>query len=298
MVKITKSHRAAAINSYKKQHGLHHRIDRKYGQVYWPYLPVLIFVIVGLLSGIVLFNHKISNSSTSISSVQLLNNINQIREKNHLNTLTSNPDLITAAQMQANSISTSNSWSPITQSRDDAFNFISIQEHNLSIPKENLAYGFNSASQVVTAWSSSSYQDNNLLSSSINSVGYAVVTSPNFMNQGKKQIVVAIFDQNRSLPITSGSHSNLSTASTNVPSVLAVTRLSNLIDTNSPTEYIVVITVLSLIALYLIINHTRKLHKWFSKGEDLFLAHPMIDIFLVIIFVILIGYSQTIGYIS
>lgn len=288
-----------AIKGYKKQHGLHHKIDKNYGKVYWPYLPVLIFTILGLSFGLFITSLNQSSKTNTVSYASLLTSTNKYRLKEGLSQLNFNQNLSTAAQLQANQIAISDSWSPLNKSQQPAFSLVSSQNPDLTTPKENLAYGFKSSDSIVTAWSNSNYQNSNILDTNSNSVGFGVVNATNFMGIHNQKIVVAIFADNKTLPVstvspTSNKPDNLNTA---VQS-LAVIRLNSLTKNENIYELYAIGFVMVAIVIVIFSKHTYKFHKWVTKGEDLVIKHPLLDIALVVSFIVLAGAIQTSGYIS
>ena len=286
-----------AIKSYQKQHGLHHKVDKKYGKVYWPYLPVLLITALGLSLGLFITFRDQSIKSGSISYASLFSSTNQYRIKNGLSQLSYSKDLSTAAQSQANQIAVTNSWSPLNESKYPAFNLITTKSTNLSSPTENLAYGFGSSGSVVSAWSNSNYQDSNMLSPSSNSVGYGIVSSPSFMNSKNQKIVVAIFADNKTIPITVESKPNSYGLTPSVKSI-AIIKFSSLIRYDNLYELYILGALMLVIALIILSKHTYLLHKWIKTGENVVIKHPLIDISLVVSFIILASAIQTTGYIS
>jgi uncharacterized protein YkwD len=296
---MSKINKKLAIKGYKKQHGLHHKMDKNYGKVYWPYLPVLIFTILGLSFGLFITSLNQNSKTNTVSYASLLTSTNQYRLKNGLSQLNFNQNLSTAAQLQANQIAIADSWSPLSKSQQPAFSLISTQNSQLTTPKENLAYGFKSSSSVVSAWSNSNYQNSNILNSNSNSVGFGVVNATNFMGIHNQKIVVAIFADNKTLSLpavspTSTKPDNLNTA---VQS-LAVIRLNSITKNDSIFELYAIGFLMLAIVIVIFSKHTYKFHKWITKGEDLVIKHPLLDIALVVAFIVLAGAIQTTGYIS
>jgi hypothetical protein len=288
-----------AIKGYKKQHGLHHKMDKNYGKVYWPYLPVLIFTILGLSFGLFITSLSQNSKQNTVSYASLLTTTNQYRLKNGLSQLNYNQNLSTAAQLQANQIAISDSWSPLSKSQQPAFSLITTQNSQLSSPKENLAYGFKSSSSVLSAWSNSDYQNSNILSSNSNSVGFGVVNATDFMGIHNQKIVVAIFADNQALPLPTVSVTNNkpNNLSTDVKS-LAVIRLNSLTKNDNIYELYAIGFLMVAIVIVIFSRHTYKFHKWLTKGENLVIKHPLLDIGLVVVFIVLAGAIQTTGYIS
>jgi hypothetical protein len=296
---MSKINKKLAINGYKKQHGLHHKIDKNYGKVYWPYLPVLIITILGLSFGLFITSLKQNSKLNTVSYQSLLTSTNNYRVKNGLSQLKFNQNLTTAAQIQANQIAISNSWSPLSNSQKPAFSLITSQNPDLATPKENLAYGFDTSDSVISAWANSNYQNSNILNSSSNSVGFGVVNATNFMGIHNQKIVVEIFADNKNIPLSTLSAidtkpDNLNTA---VKS-LAVIRLNAITRNDNIFELYAIGFLMIAIVLVIFSKHTFKFHKWLTKGENLVIKHPLLDISLVLMFIVLSSAIQTTGYIS
>ena len=292
---MTKSYKTEAIKGYKKQHGLHHKIDKKYGRVYWPYLPVLLLTAVGLSMGF--FIAAQNPKSTTVSFSTMLNSVNDYRSKNGLNKLNYDKDLSTAAQIQANQIAISSSWSPLSKTQNPAFELVAKSSNFLVSPAENLAYGFSSSNSVISAWSNNSYQANNILNPKSNSVGYGIVTLPNFMDMKNQRIVVAIFADNKTLPsVALASSKSIDLNSS--PHSVAIVRLNSIIKYDSVYELYILGALMAGVAVLIFSKHTLLIHKWVTQGEELASKHPLLDLALVASFIILASAIQTSGFIS
>ena len=114
-----------------------------------------------------------------------------------------------------------------------------------------------------------------------------------------QKIVVAIFADNKTLPLptvlpTSTKPDNLNTA---VQS-LAIIRLNSITKNDNSIELYAIGFLMLAIVIVIFSKHTLKFHKWITKGENLVIKHPLLDIALVITFIVLAGAIQTTGYIS
>ena len=297
---MAKLDKRVAIKSYQKQHGLHHKKDKKYGQIYWPYLPVLLITVLGFSVGLFLMAGNLNNTPSTVSYASLFTSVNQYRSNNGQSKLTYSQDLSNAAQYQANKIASLDSWSPLNMSRNPTFNLISTKFQNLSSPSENLAYGFKNSGSIVSAWSNNNYQNSNMLSPGVNSVGYGIVNAANFMNMRNQKIVVTIFADNKSLPngVVSKINSNGYGISTSAPQSMAVIRLNSFIKHDNILELYVLAGLMLLIAFTLLSKHAYILHKWIKLEEKLVVEHPLFDLALVVSFIVLSSAIQSTGYIS
>ncbi|HUY52987.1 MAG TPA: CAP domain-containing protein [Candidatus Dormibacteraeota bacterium] len=289
-----------AIKNYQKQYGLHHKKDKKYSKIYWPYLPVLLITVIGFSVGLFLLTGNQNNQPSTVSYASLFNSINQYRTSNGLSKLSYSQDLSTAAQFQANKISSSNSWSPLNESKYPTFSLISTRFQNLSSPTENLAYGFKNSGSIVSAWANSNYQNSNLLDANANSVGYGIINVKNFMNMKDQKIVVTIFADNKSIPTTDAlpKTNPYQYGINDHAQSMAVIKLNSFIGHNSVQSLYILAGLMVLVAIVLLSKHTYLLHKWIKLEEKLVIEHPLFDIALVISFIVLAGAIQTTGYIS
>jgi uncharacterized protein YkwD len=288
-----------AIRSYQKQHGLHHKIDKKYGKVYWPYLPMLLITILGISVGIFVLFQNQNTKPSSVNYASLFNSTNQYRIKNGLDQLIYSKDLSTAAQSQANQIAIADSWSPLNESKYPAFSLITTKFQNLSSPSENLAYGFKTSGSIISAWSNSDYQNSNILNQHSNSVGYGIVNSINLMDMKNQAIVIAIFANNRTIPMATKLKAVIKPYGVNTSTqTLAIIRLNSIIKYSDVRELYILGTLMFIIGVVILSKHTYLLHKWIVSGENLVIKHPVIDLTLIVSFIILAGAIQTTGYIS
>jgi hypothetical protein len=147
---------------------LHHKI-----------LLSLSFLLVsaGLVTFIVRVNFpSVLGLSSDISTQQLLILTNQQRENNSLSALTDNPELDQAAANKALDMFNKDYWAHDAPDGTTPWVFIKGAGYNYVYAGENLARGFNNASDVINAWMNSPEHRQNVLSANYQDVGFAVAT--------------------------------------------------------------------------------------------------------------------------
>lgn len=292
---------------YKKQHGLHHKHSSKYIKVYWPYLPVFVLVMGGIIASIAILLSKPdtpinSNSISSISITSLYNATNSDRQSSKLSSLQLNSKLDTAAQEKANDMAMRNYWSPLSPSGQTPWQIIQSTGYQFQSAGENLAYGFSSAQSLLTAWLSSPSHRENILNGNYNDVGFGVADSPDFQNQGPQIIVVALYASTNAPTAASLSASKSSqaftSASISLPNSQAVVKTDSILSNNGIVTIFISGLLVGTIGCFLIIRHGMLLRKWAVEGEKVIIRHPVMDIILVILLLGIASLNQTVGFIS
>ena len=138
---------------------------------------ILVLVSAGCLTSFVKTNFpSVLGISSNISSQQLLILTNQQRQDNNLPALTDNSELDQAAANKAADMFSKNYWAHNSPDGTTPWVFIKNAGYNYIYAGENLARGFNSASDVVNAWMNSPEHRQNILSPDYRNVGFAVAT--------------------------------------------------------------------------------------------------------------------------
>ncbi len=112
--------------------------------------------------------------SVNVSVTDLLNQTNQKRAEAGLAPLTLNDELSQAAAGKANDMFAKNYWAHVSPTGTTPWDFIHGAGYHYIYAGENLARGFNSATDVINAWMASSGHRANLLSANYKDVGFAV----------------------------------------------------------------------------------------------------------------------------
>jgi hypothetical protein len=138
---------------------------------------ILLLVTAGFLTSSVRTNFPaVLGLSANIPTQQLLILTNQQRQNNGLVALTDSSQLDQAAANKAADMFGKDYWAHNAPDGTTPWVFIKGAGYNYVYAGENLARGFNSASDVITAWMNSPEHRQNVLSPNYQNVGFAVAT--------------------------------------------------------------------------------------------------------------------------
>lgn len=208
-----------------------HKPTKKYLEAYWPYLPMVVIVIVGLFFGSYrpkpqpTFNDSgVLSYATDTTSGGLLQATNTQRANNGQTGLTINSQLNSAAQAKANDMVTRNYWSHTTPDGQQPWVFINNTGYKYSKAGENLAYGFVTSVDTINGWMNSAPHRANILDAAFKEVGFGIANSADFVGTGQETVVVAMYatplapTASKSAAPTAGPAANLSqVAGSNTP---------------------------------------------------------------------------------
>src|SRR5690349_13756528 len=126
-----------------------HKVAKKhphhYAKVYWPYLPLIMFVMIGLWVGKPFVERSqkgVLAYTTDVSNVALLDETNQARIDQDRQALKLNTELSKAAQAKANDMVANNYWAHISPEGKTPWNFVDATGYHYQKAGENLAFGF------------------------------------------------------------------------------------------------------------------------------------------------------------
>lgn len=125
-----------------------------------------------------------------IQAVDLLSEINKIRQENHLQSLSPNPQLTAAAQAKANDMVAQNYWSHNSPSGETPWDFIRQSGYLYQSAGENLARGFDNT-QAVEAWLKSPGHRRNILASKYTQTGFGYAVY--YQNGQQIPLIVEMF---------------------------------------------------------------------------------------------------------
>lgn len=133
--------------------------------------------------------HAVLAYATSMNMYDLLTSANQARAANGLGPLRLTQALNKSAQMKANDQIANNYWAHVSPSGVQPWYWFQQAGYSYVSAGENLAYGFNTGSEVNTAWINSPTHKDNLLGNYVD-VGFGIANGPSFQG-GENTVVVA-----------------------------------------------------------------------------------------------------------
>ncbi len=282
----------------------HHRVPREsrkrnkhFLKVYAPYIPLLfliglnVFFASNVLSPAK--NNDVLAYATSISRQELLAETNEERQSTGEPALKLNPELSEAAQLKARDMSANGYWSHTSPEGKEPWYFIESAGYKYSKAAENLAYGFDSSSSVVSGWMNSPEHKANIIDSSLRDVGFGIVNIPDYQNSGPQTLVVAMYG--RAAP--SGAFSPASTLGQNTAPA-KISFAQSLTDGKTPWINLIIGLSLGASIMYLITKHLRSIRRALVSSEKFVIKHPILDATVLALAVLAAILSRTAGFIQ
>lgn len=281
---------------HKKRQGTHHRHSKPYLKTYWPYIPMLLIVGLGMfVNNILTSKQQVLGASSDFSQATLLNATNEARAQQGESSLQADSQLSEAAVAKANDMAAKNYWAHNSPDGKTPWTFISAAGYSYSVAGENLAYGFNDGAAVIKAWLNSPEHRANILNANYQQVGFGVASVTNYMGKGPAVIVVAEYGQ----PSSAVANIRFTVAEQNVagvntvnaePSIKNISRLQVFAGQQAWVAYAASALIGAALAVF-VVRHTRKIHRWITKSEYFIAHHPWLDIAMVLI--ITVGFVVT-----
>ncbi len=188
---------------HKKRRGSHHRQTKEYHKVYFPYLPLVLAIIVSIaISGWRPAGRTLAYA-TNTSVNGLLQSTNNQRVANGQAALSLNSKLNSAAQAKANDMVARNYWSHNTPDGQEPWIFVDAAGYTYVKAGENLAYGFTDSNSTINGWMNSPSHRANMLDGDFIDVGFGFTNSPDFNNSGPQTVVVAMYGKPQALGASS-----------------------------------------------------------------------------------------------
>jgi uncharacterized protein YkwD len=178
----------------KKRHGQHHKQSKHYANTYWPYLPMLVVAVAGLLLNATWnVGNNVLGYATSMSASALLQETNSQRSGSGKASLSLNSKLSQAAQAKANDMVQRDYWAHVSPDGKQPWTFISGVGYAYTAAGENLAYGFDTSAAAVSGWMNSPSHKANLLNGMFKEVGFGIANGADYQGNGEQTVVVALY---------------------------------------------------------------------------------------------------------
>lgn len=290
----------------KKRQAKHHSHTKGYLKSYWPYLPMILIVVIGVAVNNAWASHGVLGAKSDYSQASLLKETNEERAKAQEPELTIDPLLTAAAQAKANDMVANNYWAHNSPDGKSPWSFITAAGYQYQEAGENLAYGFDGAAETVAGWMNSTEHRANILNADYQNVGFGVARSQNYQGRGNQTVVVAEYG----LPTAAAA--NISFQVPDPPSVEgAKNKLVAKDISTKPISRIEILTggqaLWSLLAIsamagaafmYLLTKHGLKIKKYIHEGEAYVHHHPIVDIVAVAMITVAVLLTRTGGFIK
>ncbi len=265
----------------KRQAG-HHRRNKPYLKTYWPYLPMLLVVVVGLAINSVWSGGAVLGSSSNFTAEALLKATNAQRLADNEPALELSSQLAAAAQAKANDMATRDYWSHTSPDGRAPWSFLAASGYRYQAVGENLAYGFGNAGDTITGWMNSAEHRANILDSGYQDVGFGVAESPNYQGHGPQVIVVAEYAQPVGATAIADHHvQNTQTELAAQP----VSRIQLLSGGQAAWAQLAAAALAGAALALMIMRHGLRFKRLVFQGEAYLVHHPMLDLVFTIIFV-------------
>jgi uncharacterized protein YkwD len=276
----------------KKRTGQHHRKSKHYLKAYWPYMPMLLIVGLGLFVSSLWSSHNVLGATSDFSATSLLASTNEQRAADQESQLSIDPLLSKAAQAKADDMVAADYWSHTSPTGKTPWTFIAASGYNYERAGENLAYGFSGATQTITGWMNSTEHRANILNAQYQNVGFGVASSAHYQGHGAETVVVAMYGQPvsdtaaniafRVPPAQNTSTGNVLGASQE-PATRLVARVQVLTNGQAPWSLLAVTLLMVGAILIAVMHYGWRLHHWITRGELFVLHHPIFDTIVVLI---------------
>ena len=252
-------------------------------------LATLLLFFGGLFLSVIRTNYpSILGVSVDISAQKLLLLTNKQRQENNLSPLTLNSKLSLAAAKKAEDMFKQNYWAHNSPDGKTPWVFIRGSGYNYIYAGENLARGFDTADDVVSAWMASSRHRENILSENFKEIGFAVqkgkldgeetvLVVEEFGNEGVIQ--VAQNPQNQQMREVSSSADNVLSQAFPAPNIYN-SFIKSLSLTASVDKIILSVFILSLLLDIIIVERKRVIR---------FVGHNIDHVFFLVLMLLIIG---------
>jgi uncharacterized protein YkwD len=220
--------------------------------------------------------------STNVNTQALLTDANDYRTQAGLSKLSLNEKLSQAAQAKANDMVTDNYWDHIAPDGTTPWKFIQQANYDYDTAGENLAYGFNTSSQITAAWMNSPEHRDNILGK-YSEVGFGVANGKDYQ-KGENTVVVAMYGA------PSGQELSAATAAspTKPPKTVAsagsqyVNGATTIISGNAPWATYASLALLGTTMFGFIITHLETLKLGWRNTRRYAIMHPAADAMVLI----------------
>jgi hypothetical protein len=217
---------------------------------------------------------RVLGYATSMSSDTLLRGTNDYRDRSNLPSVHLNDALSRAAQAKADQMVSQNFWSHIAPDGTTPWFYFHKVGYDYSVAGENLAYGFATSDQVVTAWMNSAEHRDNVLGN-YQDIGFGFANGADYQH-GKNTVVVAFYG----LPSSEKPTVAASTpgATTNTPTnTQHVNGATSIVSGSAPWATYASLALIGATVLGFLVTHLETLRLGWHNARKYAVLHPAVD---------------------
>lgn len=225
--------------------------------------------------------------ATSMSSGILLRDTNDYRDRSDLPELKLNQDLSRAAQAKAESMVAQNYWSHVAPDGTTPWYYFQKVNYSYSVAGENLAYGFSTSDQVVTAWMNSVEHRHNILGN-YQDMGFGIANSENYQG-GKNTVIVAFYGLPSDQKPVIGTTTPALSVDANLPSTAQyVNGATSIIGGNAPWATYASLALIGATIIGFLVTHMETLRLGWHNARKYAAIHPAVDAAVLLGFALII----------
>lgn len=286
----------AALGSLQKGRLKRAKNNLRRHPLHWRRAAWLSVVVIGLLFIQCVYNLRTTGQphvlayATTMSQQELLATTNEYRQNAGLQPLKINDQLSHGAQEKAHDMISRDYWSHNAPDGTTPWHFFDVAGYNYRSAGENLAYGFATGSETVTAWMNSPAHRENLLGN-YTDVGFGFASGPDYQH-GDNTVVVAFYGTPAAVPLitapvkpmTTSPRSTLSPAPSRAVAGESTTHANGLaIIASGHANWGVYASIGLIIAALLgfLITHLELVRTGWYRGRRYVAMHPLVDLMVL-----------------
>ncbi len=232
-------------------------------------------------------NTRVLGYATTMSAETFLKDTNDYRSRSSLPALHENNALDRAAQAKADSMIAGDYWSHVAPDGTTPWYYFLKVGYNYSVAGENLAYGFTTSDQVVTAWMNSAEHRDNVLGN-YQDVGFGFANGDNYQH-GKNTVVVALYGLPNSQKLTGATAQGNSPTSTNTAATAQrVNGATSIINGSAPWATYASLALLGASILGFLVTHLETLRLGWRNARRYAALHPAVDAAILLCLVLVV----------
>ena len=214
--------------------------------------------------------------ATNVNGEILLRNTNDYRARSDLPALTLNDDLTRAAQAKAESMIANDYWSHVAPDGTTPWYYFQKVGYSYSVAGENLAYGFSTSDQIITAWMNSVEHRDNVLGN-YQDIGFGIASGTNYQH-GKNTVVVAFYGLPSNQRPVVGTTASALAVDANTPSAsLHINGVTTIVSGNAPWATYASLALLGATILGFLVTHLETLKLGWRNARRYAALHPAVD---------------------